>query len=546
MRYRAKRITFATFLFLLGASFSLAQPGKSSHDLGSKNPNVPVDVIVQYKFPPGAAQHQKASAHNGQLKKVLGLINGAVYTMPPGQAIAFSNDPDVNYISPDRPLQKTLDYSRQAILADVAQSYGWDGTGIGIAILDSGVAPMADFGRRIVYSQYFNGPSSTDDFGHGTHVAGIAAGNGANSGGQYKGIAPNANIINLRVLDSNGGSTDSIVISAINQAISLKSAYNIRVMNLSLGRSVQESYTQDPLCQAVEQAWKAGIVVVVAAGNQGRDNSQGTSGYGTINVPGNDPYVITVGAMKTGGTPSRTDDLIASYSSKGPTLFDHVVKPDVVAPGNQVVSDGTGKIQSVLAQLYPQNIVNTNYFRLSGTSMATPMVSGAAALLLQKYPNMTPDQVKSRLMKTAYKTFPISSVAIDPTTGISYTSYYDIFTVGAGYVDVNAALNSSYTSYGYALSPTAVYHWWTNSFTLVGTSVAYGVQSIWDSNSLWDSSSIWDTQSVWGTAILVSGTQSLWGTQSVWGSSTNSVWGTNSIWDDSAPVSESVTTGGEK
>ena len=128
------------------------------------------------------------------------------------------------------------------------------------------------------------------------------------------------------------------VIAAINTAINLKTRYNIRVINLSLGRPVYESYNLDPLCKAVEAAWKAGIVVVVAAGNDGRNNSAGTNGYGTIMAPGNDPYVITVGAMKTMGTYSRSDDLIASYSSKGPTLIDHIVKPDLVAPGNRVVS----------------------------------------------------------------------------------------------------------------------------------------------------------------------------------------------------------------
>src|SRR6202035_4193551 len=147
------------------------------------------------------------------------------------------------------------------------------------------------------------------------------------------------NIINLRVLNASGGATDSQVIAAINQAISLKSKYNIRVINLSLGRAVYETYKLDPLCQAVEKAWRNGIVVVVAAGNNGRYLP--TSGYGTVTAPGNDPYVITVGAMKPMGTPERTDDLIASYSSKGPTLIDHVVKPDVVAPGNLVVATET-------------------------------------------------------------------------------------------------------------------------------------------------------------------------------------------------------------
>src|SRR5205823_3748297 len=142
----------------------------------------------------------------------------------------------------------------------------------------------------------------------------------------------NAKLISLRALDANGQGTDSSVISAIDRAIDLKDVYGIRVVNLSLGRTVQESYLQDPLCQEVEKAWQAGLVVVVAAGNDGRDNSRGTNGYATIASPGNDPYVITVGAMKDMATTTRGDDLIASYSSKGPTLRDHVAKPDIVAP----------------------------------------------------------------------------------------------------------------------------------------------------------------------------------------------------------------------
>src|SRR5206468_11883701 len=128
------------------------------------------------------------------------------------------------------------------------------------------------------------------------------------------GIAPNVNLIDLRVLDQNGVGSDSGVILAIETAIALRWQYNIRVINLSLGRPVYESYKLDPLCQAVEAAWQAGIVVVVAAGNDGRDNSANNNGYGTINAPGNDPYVITVGAMKSRGTPSRSDDAIATYS----------------------------------------------------------------------------------------------------------------------------------------------------------------------------------------------------------------------------------------
>src|SRR5262249_54944295 len=211
-----------------------------------------------------------------------------------------------------------------AVNASVAWSqYGLDGSGIGVAVIDSGISNHPDLKTtkgvtRIVFDQDFVGGGTDDHYGHGGHVAGIIAGNGASSTGSfytmtYKGIAPNANLINLRVLDQNGHGTDSAVINAINTAIRLKNTYNIRVINLSLGRPVFESYKLDPLCQAVEAAWKKGLVVVVAAGNYGRDNSMGTSGYATITAPGNDPYVITVGAMKTEGSPDRANSLITSY-----------------------------------------------------------------------------------------------------------------------------------------------------------------------------------------------------------------------------------------
>src|SRR5262249_20806324 len=275
-----------------------------------------------------------------------------------------------------------------------------------VAVIDSGIASNKDFNStgnasRIVYSQnfVFDETTTNDLYGHGTHVAGIIAGSGSNSNGagftkKFEGIAYNVNLINLRVLDENGSGSDSQVIAAIQRAIALKSTYNIRVINLSLGRPVYESYTLDPLCEAVEAAWKAGIVVVVAAGNEGRNNSANTEGYGTIAAPGNDPFVITVGAMKPMGTATRADDTIASYSSKGPTLYHHIVKPDLVAPGNMAISV-LASSTSNLAKAAPKNIValstySTNpkgvpaYFTLSGTSMATPVVSGAVALLLQK------------------------------------------------------------------------------------------------------------------------------------------------------------------
>jgi len=360
----------------------------------------------------------KIRSKGGSVDSALPLVKAVSGKMPRNRLRELADDPDVAYISPDRPLHSYLNNAAVAVNAPVAWSQGLDGSGIGVAVLDSGTQNVNDLvssgGNSIVYKNSFiaGNTSTADGWGHGTHVSGIISGNGHSSQGLYQGIAPNANILNFRVLDDNGVGQDSYVISAIQTAIALKNIYNIRVINLSLGRPVYESYTLDPLCQAVEQAWQAGIVVVVAAGNDGRDNSAGTNGYATITAPGNDPYVLTVGAMKSMGTPTRSDDLIASYSSKGPTAIDHIVKPDLVAPGNLVVSLN-GKSTTGLAQQYPQNVVSNKYFTLSGTSMATAVVSGAAADLLQAQPSLTPDQVKARLMKTAYKVFPQYIICFD-------------------------------------------------------------------------------------------------------------------------------------
>ena len=578
------RFAFLALITLLAAALSFADGkhklSKDLEELKSGLSGATVDVIIQFKQAPTDAQHGKVEGHGGVLKKKLDVIRGAHYSVPVKSLPALADDPDVAYISPNRPLSgtstSTLDYTPESVNAQVAwQQWGLDGTGVGVAVIDSGITAVGDlywwipsnqtYGSRVVYSQNFvPGTTDTSDlYGHGTHVAGIIASQGwFSTGGNFthtfKGIAPNANIINLRVLDQNGAGTDSSVIAAIKTAISLKSTYNIRVINLSLGRQVYESYTVDPLCQAVEAAWSAGIVVVAAAGNQGRNDSAGTEGYGTIAAPGNDPYAITVGAMKTANTPTRVDDTIASYSSKGPTAYDFVVKPDIVAPGNQVVSTlaPNAPLLSTPTDVYlseyssstttstgsggntknnkknstsslTANTISPSYMRLSGTSMATPVVSGAAVLLLQQNPNLTPDQVKARLMKTASKNFPAYSTVTDPTTGIIYTDYYDIFTIGAGYLDVGAALSSNDLADASAVSPAAVFDPSTQSVYLV---TGQGV--------VWGDSSPWATSLVWGTNVFVNGTAVLWGSSVCWGTSSNAgfsvVWGSGVVWGDTS------------
>ena len=203
--------------------------------------------------------------------------------MKAGQVNGIAHNPAVKYISLDRTVQKHLDLTAATVGANLAFQSGLTGAGVGVAVIDSGIdATNADLGGRVVYSEDFVGTGTKDLYGHGTHVAGIIGGNGANSGGKYRGIAPGVNLINLRVLDERGAGAESAVIAAIDRAIDLKATYNIRVLNLSLGRPIYEPYYADPLCQAVSAAWQAGIVVVVAAGNEGRNNSVGNQGYGTI------------------------------------------------------------------------------------------------------------------------------------------------------------------------------------------------------------------------------------------------------------------------
>src|SRR3974390_2261996 len=249
---------------------------KLAADLRSLKAGGMIDVIVQFRQTPRSSHYSRMASRGATVKAKLHGIRAAAFHIPASALAALQNDPDVLYVSPDRPVHLTASNKDENFVSptqdDIASSqYALDGSGVGVAVIDSGVSDHSDLHdasgtSRIVYSQSFVAGDTTtaDAYGHGTHVAGIIAGNGASSGSgsgystKRVGIAPNANIINLRVLDQNGSGSDSQVIAGIQQAIALKNQYNIRVINLSLGRPVYESFTLDPLCQAVEQAWQAG------------------------------------------------------------------------------------------------------------------------------------------------------------------------------------------------------------------------------------------------------------------------------------------------
>jgi serine protease AprX len=262
-----------------------------------------------------------------------------------------------------------------------------------------------------------------DQYGHGSLVEGIIGGNGEGSHGKYMGIAPAVNFVSVRTSDRLGKALTSDVIGGLQWVLDNKETYNIRVVNLSLNSASPESYHTNPISAACEILWFNGIVVVVAAGNNGDAN---------LYPPANDPFVITVGATDDNGTASLNDDSMASFSAYG-TTESGFAKPELVAPGVDLISF-VPQTNNKIWKLHPDHYTGDSaskayYMHVSGTSFSAPIVSGAAALLLQDEPNLTPDQVKYRLMDTANTTWP----SYNPTKA------------GAGYLDVYAAVHGTTT-----------------------------------------------------------------------------------------------------
>ena len=447
--------------------------------LRSQHPHDPMRVLVQSRRE-GDATHAVERAA-GQVRSTLPRIGGIAATVSADQLDTLAAQPGVTRVALDPPMRAVAasDASGDPVSvypvtvgAPAAWSSGVNGRGVAIAVLDSGVQPHTDLGtpsRVIVNARFDPGASSSaDQYGHGTWVAGIAAGAGTASDGTYMGVAPAASIVNLKVSDDAGEAYASDVLQALGWVVDNHAAYNVRVVNLSFVSGLAEGYATNLLDAAVEMVWHSGVTVVVSAGNLGPNTE--------LYAPANDPYVITVGASDDQATPSPLDDTLAWFSSFGLTQ-DGFSKPDVVAPGRHIVGP-LANSGAALAAEFPSKIVDRQYIQLSGTSAAAPIVSGAVALLAQARPGLTPDQVKYLMMHTAH---PVGSPG-----------------AGAGEIDLAAAMGTqgAIAQANRGLVPNRLvglaYLAATNQSSVSWDSVSWDSVS-WDSVS-WDSVS-WDSVS---------------------------------------------------
>ena len=525
-------------------------------------------VIVTMKR--GADVSADVRKLGGRLGRKLGLVDGQVAELPNSALRKLADHSAVTGIHVDRPTSGEMNRVAVAVGARAVQSeFGYSGAGVGVAVVDSGTTTWHDDltyqglsstvrvknGQRVVaFADFVNGRTGQyDDNGHGTHVSGIIAGNGRNSLGARAGIAPEAHLVSLKVLDDRGRGVISNVIAALEWAVANKAVHNIRVLNLSVGAAVTESYRTDPLALAAKRAVDAGIVVVTAAGNLGK-NAQGQLQYGGITAPGNAPWVLTVGAYSHEGTVVRTDDVMANYSSRGPSAVDYEAKPDLVAPGTGVVSlsDPGSTLYFSKAAYLLKGVgfsLDKPYLSLTGTSMAAPVVSGTVALMVQANPSLTPNMVKAILQYTAQ---------IYPS--------YDALTQGAGFVNARGAVQlARFFRTAQPGARLAMPRSWGKQILWGSRRLAGGVirpnanafqlGTVWGAAFDADGDNIvWGTlfgrdvdNIVWGTADLLSADNLVWGTV-VDGNGDNLVWGTmrsgdNLVWGTAADAVDNIVWG---
>jgi subtilisin family serine protease len=471
-----------------------------------------------------------------------GVINAFVLdNVPDNQLATLAGQSAVSHVH--APRRVYADNFRTAVTSGAyfaRQNLGFDGRGVGVAVIDSGVYALHDDLKGTVrkFVDFVNCPAvvpvvgcenvpAYDDLGHGTHVAGTIAGNGADSNGEFAGIAPGASIVSLKVLDTTGSGSELNAIAALDWVAANAAAYHIRVVNISWGAPATDSYTDDPLALATWQLVKQGIVVVAAAGNFGED-SQGHKLWGGITSPGIAPWVLTVGASSTMGTFTRSDDTLAGFSSRGPTAKDFLAKPDIVASGVGTVSLSApgSEYYSTHASFLVDGTAHTSfkpYMALTGTSMAAPVVSGTVAQMLQANPSLTPNLVKAILQYTAqvyanYKPLEQGGGFLDSLGAVRLAQFY-----------ANAKPGDAVP-----IEPISSQQFVWGNFVISG-------------GLMLPSANAWDDNIVWGTATTDGGDNIVWGTSCgqadcgdniVWGTATakarNIVWGTadsdNIVW----------------
>ncbi|HET6815706.1 MAG TPA: S8 family peptidase [Mycobacteriales bacterium] len=358
-------------------------------------------VVVMTTPSHGAAAERFVRDAGGRVTHELSVIDGFIATVPRTVVSGLAAVPGVRSVTPDRPVHLEALYGQDsgaasAVYSDVVRATktwgtGDTGAGTAVAVIDTGINTTGDLAGQVVRAVDFTSDGDNlDHYGHGTFVGGLIAGTGAHSSGSIMGVAPGTSLVSLKISGADGATDVTLVLEALEWVKDYASTYNIRVVNLSLGFASQQSYLVDPLDYAVEKLWNSGVVVVTAAGNGGST--------GPILAPGNDPFVVTVGAINDRTTVTSSDDYLASFSSVGPTA-DALAKPDVLAPGRSVVSSRSPGSTVDLAN--PTSEIGDVYARASGTSFSTAIVSGVAALILSRSPWLTPNQVKLRLMSTA-------------------------------------------------------------------------------------------------------------------------------------------------
>jgi serine protease AprX len=528
----ALKLLLALVIGLATSSTASAQHARVSKDIAERLRNGDGSTTRVIITGSRASVEAVAARHGLQVRKW--LQNGASIDVPPGFLARVADDADVDKLSGDLPVQAHMAVTNVAIGSDQVHKDGWAsgmkalaGNGVGVALIDSGVATMPQLSKRIAARLDFTDGhgNGNDDNGHGTHLAGIIAGGALQAKGETLGVAPQATLVSLRVLDARGRGYVSDVIEAIDWAIANRVQFNIQVINLSLGAPVLQSWREDPLDQAVERAYRAGIVVVTAAGNLGKD-ANGQALRGGITAPGNSPYAITVGALNTKGTPWRSDDEVAGYSSRGPTAIDGLIKPDLVAPGNKIQS--LMAPNSTIAREHPELVIGTGAdarLQLSGTSMAAAVVTGAVAVLKERGFNAR--QIRPILQLTSER------------------NRSGLVTSGAGAINLLAAVKANGKPTliaGESVSPGGI------AVTLV-SELAQAKTIVWGANDtvVWGEGDtvVWGESDtvVWGegdTVVWGEGDTVVWGEGDtvVWGESDTVVWGEADtvVWGESDTV----------